>query len=157
MATKREIGIANAIKQAVIDAWDSTDSKTWDSVADRAAMEAVDVVAVINELDSGGVIESFDKTCYQCISHYKAYSLYESLCPECTKKIIPKFESASMDVEWRPMETAPKDGTLIRVLTNDLVTSVTVAQWSIVECKFVFPCAPILDGEYTTLSGWKPL
>lgn len=52
MATKREIDIANAIKQAVIDAWDNVDSKTWNSVADRAAMEAVDVEAVINALDA---------------------------------------------------------------------------------------------------------
>lgn len=56
MATKREIDIANAIKQAVIDAWDSTDSKTWDSVADRAAMEAVDVEEIINKLDSAWLV-----------------------------------------------------------------------------------------------------
>jgi len=140
MATKREIDIANAIKKAVIYAWDSTDSRVWDSVADRAAMEAVDVeeiinkmseeqeieiakeikqalidalnstdhkswnsveymyamkevvVGVINELDSGGVIESFDKTCYQCSEKFKAYSVYETYCSECTKKLLKRLQ-----------------------------------------------------------------
>lgn len=60
----------------------------------------------------------------------------------------------STTMEWRPIETAPKDGTRILVCDrNELVEPVTIAYWGMVECRFVTPIVPL----YQTPTHWMPL
>lgn len=56
-------------------------------------------------------------------------------------------------MEWQPIETAPKDGTRILVCRNDLVEPVTIAYWSMGECRFMTPL--VLD--FRPLTHWMPL
>ena len=60
---------------------------------------------------------------------------------------------AHVDDGWKPIETAPKDGTRILVCRNELVEPVTVGYWSMVECRFVTPLT--LDQHPAT--HWMPL
>ncbi|GJH22477.1 hypothetical protein CBA19CS22_38065 [Caballeronia novacaledonica] len=54
---------------------------------------------------------------------------------------------------WQPMETAPKDGTRILVRRAEMVEPVTIAYWSMVECRFVTP----ITADWHPPTGWMPL
>jgi len=54
---------------------------------------------------------------------------------------------------WQPIETAPKDGTRILVSREELVEPVTIAYWSMAECRFVTP----LVFSDSILTHWMPL
>lgn len=58
-----------------------------------------------------------------------------------------------MSEQWYPIETAPKDGTRILVCRNELVEPVTIAYWSMAECRFVTPVMV----NYCPPTHWMPL
>lgn len=66
-------------------------------------------------------------------------------------------EIVKVKMGWQKMETAPRDGKTILVVTNDLVEPVTVAFWSISECCFVTPLVRPEFRKHQVLSHWQPL
>ena len=53
----------------------------------------------------------------------------------------------------RPMHEAPKDGKHILILRDDHILPVAEGYWSMVECRFVMPAAPM----ETKHIGWIPM